>query len=453
MHIPNVLIVDDSKIIHNALKKILNSLELNIEEACNGNEAYEKIISNNFDLIITDIEMPGISGFELCKKLKSLPKTKSLPIIILSSYDKEKDIELGFQTGAAAYVSKNNLQDELPKIINDLLQKYILFKNKKVLVIETSDIIQNLINETLSKEGLIVINKKNGKQGLNILNKEKIDLIIIQFEMLDINGINFCKTVHSMKQLKSIPIITMCNKDTNVSVKRIIQAGSSACLVKPFDMNYLIILIENLLSNHFIMLLKEKERLELEQTFILSSMTSLIEALEARDHYTRGHSENVSKIVEEMAIEMDADKNEIENIKIAAKLHDIGKIGIPDKVLLKSEPLTKEEFTIIKRHPIIGAKIIQPISNLKNAIPVILNHHERFDGKGYPEGLKGGNIPLWARMTAIADVYDACINDRAYREAIPREKILEYIKKSKETHFCPECVDLFLKLISKHKIK
>lgn len=453
MHIPNVLIVDDSKTVRNALKKVLNNLELNIEESLNGNDAFNRIINNNFDLIITDIEMPGMSGFELCKKLKSLQKTKSLPIIILSSYDKEKDIDLGFQTGAAAFVSKNNIQDQLPVIIDDLLQKYLLFKNKKTLVIESSDIIQDLINETLSKAGLIVLNTKKGKDGLDILVREKIDLIIVQYEMPDIDGISFCKTVHSMKQLKSVPIITMCNKDTGVSTNRIVQAGSSACVVKPFDMNYLMILIENLLSNQFLMLLKEKERLELEQMFILASMTSLIEALEARDHYTRGHSENVSKIVGEMAIEMNADKNEIENIKIAAKLHDIGKIGIPDRVLLKPEALTKEEFAIIKKHPIIGAKIIQPISNLENAIPVILNHHERFDGTGYPEGLKGKNIPLWARMTAIADVYDACINDRAYRKAISREKILEFIKNSKETHFCPECVNVFLNLISKNKIQ
>lgn len=453
MHIPKVLIVDDSKTIRNALKKILNSLELNIDEATNGNEALGKTISNNYDLIITDIDMPGMNGFELCKKLKSLPKTKSIPVVILSSYDKEKDIELGFKTGAAAYIPKKNLQDQIPEIIDNLLRKYRLFKNKKVLVIENSEIIQNLITESLTHEGLIILNANNGNQGLNILIKEKIDLIITQFEMLDIDGINFCKRVHSMKNLKSVPIITMCSKETKISIKRIIQAGSSACLIKPFDMDHLVVLIENLLSNHFLMLLKEKERLELEQYFMLASMTSLIEALEARDHYTRGHSENVANIIGEMAIEMNAEKNEIENIKIAARLHDIGKIGIPDKVLLKPGPLTKEEYAIIKRHPEIGAKIIQPISNLENALPVILNHHERFDGKGYPEGLKGENIPLWARMTTLADFYDACINERAYRKAMTKEKVLQIITESKGTLFCPECADIFLALISKNKIK
>jgi DNA-binding response OmpR family regulator len=136
--------------------------------------------------------------------------------------------------------------------------KNIYYFKKKILVIENSEIIINLIRDTLVNEGLIVLDAKNGKQGLNILIKEKIDLIILQYEMTDIDAMTFYKNLHSMKELKSILIITMCDKKTDIPLKRIIQAGSSACLIKPFDMNYLIVLIENLLSNHFLLLLKEK---------------------------------------------------------------------------------------------------------------------------------------------------------------------------------------------------
>ena len=138
---------------------------------------------------------------------------------------------------------------------------------------------------------------------------------------------------------------------------------------------------------------------------------------------------------------------EIENVIIGGRLHDIGKIGIRDSVLLKPGALTDIEWGHIKQHPTIGAYILKSIPSLADIIPIVKSHHERMDGKGYPEGLKGSKIPLWARMTAVADTYDALTSDRPYRKGMAHNKALEIIKDVKGTQLCPDSVDLFFRWV------
>jgi HD-GYP domain-containing protein (c-di-GMP phosphodiesterase class II) len=150
-------------------------------------------------------------------------------------------------------------------------------------------------------------------------------------------------------------------------------------------------------------------------------------------------------MVTSIARSLNLKEMEVSSISIAARLHDLGKIGVRDDILLKPAPLTDEEFAIIRQHPVIGAKILEPIPSLKEMIPLVLSHHERFDGKGYPEGLKGNEIPFWARMTAVADTYHALTSDRPYRKGMHPSKALQIISDARETQLCPKCVELFLK--------
>jgi len=131
---------------------------------------------------------------------------------------------------------------------------------------------------------------------------------------------------------------------------------------------------------------------------------------------------------------------------LGGKLHDLGKIGVVDSVLLKPGKLSDEEFAIIKRHPVIGADILRPVPSLAKILPIVLYHHERIDGKGYPEGLKGDRIPLWARITAVGDTYHALTSDRPYRAGMDREKALQIIESASGTQLCPDCVEIFLKM-------
>jgi HD-GYP domain-containing protein (c-di-GMP phosphodiesterase class II) len=147
-------------------------------------------------------------------------------------------------------------------------------------------------------------------------------------------------------------------------------------------------------------------------------------------------------LLTEMGARMNATQEEIESLGIAGRLHDLGKIGVPDGILLKAGPLTDKEYAVIKEHPVIGASILGSIPSIKPILPVILHHHERFDGKGYPGRIRGKKIMLWARMAAVADTYHALISDRPYRRGLSREEALKILDEVSGTQLCPECVDV-----------
>jgi len=181
------------------------------------------------------------------------------------------------------------------------------------------------------------------------------------------------------------------------------------------------------------------------------SIFAFAKTLELKDHYTGEHVENTVHFAIGVAKELNLPKEEVELIKQASMLHDLGKIGISENILLKKSKLNKKEFDEIKKHPQIGADIIRPIQFLHDLIPFIFYHHERWDGKGYPTGIKGEDIPLGARVIAIADVYQALISDRPYHKAFAKSAAIDIIKKSSGTQFDPRIVSAFLKVVSKEK--
>lgn len=191
------------------------------------------------------------------------------------------------------------------------------------------------------------------------------------------------------------------------------------------------------------------------QEIYLSTITSLVSAIEAKDPYTHGHSERVAKYAVEIARAYGPpyDKKEIEVLNYAAILHDIGKIGIKEQILNKIEPLLDEEFLLIRSHPTIGAEIIKPIKFLHTASEIAHYHHERYDGKGYPEGIKGEDIPLGARLICVADSFDAMTSTRAYRGRLPEEVALKELEVNKGKQFDPHVVDVFMSIFQDMKRK
>ena len=174
---------------------------------------------------------------------------------------------------------------------------------------------------------------------------------------------------------------------------------------------------------------------------------SLAVAVDEKDHYTKTHSENVTKYAVAIAKELGLTRNEVQKVQRASQLHDIGKIGIHDYVLNKKGKLTDEEWKEIKLHPSKGAKILEPLNFLEEIIGIIRHHHERYNGNGYPDNKKENNIPLGARIIAVADSYDAMISDRPYRKALSEYDAIEELKKNSGTQFDPEVVQAFLKVL------
>ncbi|MEW6665696.1 MAG: response regulator [Thermodesulfobacteriota bacterium] len=441
---PRILIVDDSSIIRRVLAKQLEKAGAGVTQAEDGQQGWEEALSTRFDLIISDVEMPNMDGFGLCARLKGSPLTRGIPVIILSSRDTDRDIEQGFKAGADAYVSKSEAQDRLIETINRVLEKSRFQRSRLILVVDDSPAISRIVGQALEEAGFQVATAGNGKQAMKRIQERRPDLILSDVDMPEMNGVDFCKRIHSDPTLSGIPFVVMSATSDRALMRRLVQYGAVGYLVKPFNLDQVVITVERLLSDHFLILLKEKERLDAEQRMMLASITSLIAALEARDPYTRGHSEAVATLVAEMGDRMNAGPEEIEALGIAGRLHDLGKIGVPDSILLKPGRLTQEEFAVIKEHPVIGASILGSIPSIRPLLPVILHHHERFDGKGYPDGIQGKQIMLWARMTAVADTYDALTSDRPYRKGMDREKALGIIEEVRGTQLCPDCVDVFL---------
>jgi putative nucleotidyltransferase with HDIG domain len=181
------------------------------------------------------------------------------------------------------------------------------------------------------------------------------------------------------------------------------------------------------------------------------ALQALARAVDAKSAWTAGHSERVAELALKIGKSLNLNSNSIENLQRAAFLHDIGKIGVPLAVLDKPSKLSEEEFHLIKRHPGLGAKIIQPINAFKTITPMIAQHHERFDGKGYPVGLAGEEIHQGARILAVADVYDALSSDRPYRKGMVIEATLELIQKEAGGQFDPEMVEALLKVIAEEQ--
>ncbi|MDQ6710173.1 MAG: HD-GYP domain-containing protein [Candidatus Dormibacteraeota bacterium] len=189
-------------------------------------------------------------------------------------------------------------------------------------------------------------------------------------------------------------------------------------------------------------------RRDVEAKLMTEVNMALANAIEAKDSYTRGHSERLAKLAGACAERMGLSRDEAAAVRLGAILHDVGKIGIPDRILRQAMALTEDEMAWMRRHPQIGADIIGPVEGLHHVAPLIRHHHEKFDGTGYPKGLKGEEIPLGSRIIAVADAFEAMVADRIYRPSLGLAKALDEIRGGRGTHFDPQVVDTFLDLIA-----
>ena len=315
----------------------------------------------------------------------------------------------------------------------------------KVLVVDDSDSVRIMIQKGLSRGNYEVLTAENGRKAIEIMRDIRPDVILSDVYMPEMSGLEFCETLRGNPLYSDIPFIVMSTESNAANMKMMMNYGAAAFIIKPFNIEQLILTINKIVSYEFLILLKEKERLDGEQKLLLAGITSLVKALEARDNYTRGHSERVSQILAGLLKLSGGTPQDIERALIAGRIHDIGKIGIRDNVLLKPGRLSGDEFEHIKQHPTIGFSILQHIPSISDILPVVYSHHERIDGKGYPQGLKGLSIPLLARMTAVADTYDALTSDRPYRTGMPHDEALCIISSASGTQLCSDSINLFFK--------
>ena len=201
-------------------------------------------------------------------------------------------------------------------------------------------------------------------------------------------------------------------------------------------------------DTEFRFVITEEEASGTHSEFSLETVTTLALAVEAKDPYTKGHSERVAFVAIELAKKLSIDARTLERLRIGALLHDIGKIGVPESILLKAGKLTDEEFDIIKKHPAAGETILKPIGFLADILPIVRHHHERYDGRGYPDGLAGEDFPLLARIVQVADTFDAMTSNRPYRDSLAEKTVIKEFKKCSASQFDPAIVEAFLEIIN-----
>jgi response regulator RpfG family c-di-GMP phosphodiesterase len=313
--------------------------------------------------------------------------------------------------------------------------------SKKILIVEDNKDVREGIAQYLKIENYLVHQAGNGEDALKALEHFTPDLILSDINMPYKDGIEFYKDVRKNPQWITIPFLFLTADNSPQSLRLSRELGVEDYLTKP-------IRPKDLVSTISARLLRaaEVEVAHIGSAY-LETVKVLANAIEGRDLYTRGHVDRVTNLALKIAQELHWPDDQIQILEFGARLHDIGKIIIPDQILNKRGALTDDEWELMKRHPIEGAKLLKGISHLQSSLPCILYHHERWDGSGYPEGLTGRDIPIEARMLAIVDVYDALTSERPYHPARPSQEVTRYLKQQAGVLFDPDLVDIFLQVL------
>ena len=322
----------------------------------------------------------------------------------------------------------------------------------RILAVDDEVGILDSLRVFLSNAGYTFVGVTNPLEAIEKVRTEHFDLMLLDFLMTPIHGDQVVEEIRKFNKDLYILLLTG-HKDLAPPLDTIKRLDIQGYCEKSDKFDQLLLLIESGIKAVSQMQLIKKINDELKTTYdkLESAYMETIEILrftvEAKDAYTRGHSDRVSAQSVLIGEALGLSEDDLKTLKIGGLFHDIGKIGIPDSILLKTDKLDDEEYSEIKNHPAIGAHILSNATIFKDIIPIVKHHHERFDGHGYPGKLKGEEIPYLARIATVADSFDAMTSKRSYRDSLPIDVVKEEIKKNSGTQFDPEIAEVFLKIL------
>lgn len=336
----------------------------------------------------------------------------------------------------------------------------------QVLVVDDEEPIRNALKKFLTQQQFEVYAAGTGDDALQQLRRHRVALMLCDIRMPGTSGVDLVPQALEIEPELAILMLTAVNDATSAAL--CMQRGAMDYLTKPIELADLGRAVQRALKRREMLLenrqlnqwLKEevttrtaelqRERMKLERLSI-ATLEALVNALEAKDPYMRGHSARVADLSATIAHELGIPDEEVEHVRVAGRLHDIGKIGTREAVLNKQGALTPEEFEHVKQHVVIGSQILAPLGHLGDIIPSVRHHHERWDGTGYPDGLRGEEIPIGARVIGAAEVFDALSTSRAYQEKLSPEKAIERIADLSGTVLDPRVYDAMASVVARRR--
>jgi putative nucleotidyltransferase with HDIG domain len=469
-----VLVVDDNASLLRFLVSAFSANRCTVTQAAAAEQALALITEHSFDLVVSDIKMPGLSGLDLLRAVKG--KQPGTPVVLITGNPSINSAVFGLRHGAYDYLPKpfsiREVQELLARIRADR-QKWdgqvplpaglteelsrrqsgveVMFRIGDLALkgLETPafmDEVLDLVGQSIrSDAALVLLRDEQGgftcsQQGAGPLVTRLLTSLQRSFEESVLTG---------GRQTFGVPTSGEPLESIAAVIPGVGHAMGILCLARQTGTGGFLPDERDMLLGYARTTAVALQKLILRENVernLVDTITAFVNAIESKDRYLKGHSARVALYAAELAERLGMAPETVEVVRRGAMLHDLGKLSIMDTILRKPDRLTAEEFTIIKSHPMVGAKILEPLRFLARETCVVRHHHERWDGTGYPDGLGGEDIPMAARVVTVADVFDAITSNRPYRTALAFEEAREEIARGSSSHFDPAVVEAFLRI-------
>jgi putative two-component system response regulator len=308
-----------------------------------------------------------------------------------------------------------------------------------ILVADDQAANRELLEELLTTQGFRVVAVPDGAAAVAELTRTQVDLALLDVMMPHLNGFEVCEKIKSNPETYLIPVVLITALSDKQDRIEGIKAGADDFLTRPVDRTELLARVRSLLK-----LKQRTDELERAEAVLFT----LARSIEGKDPYTQGHCERLSDYSARLGAHLGLSEDEITALRRAGVVHDVGKVAVPDAILLKPGRLTPEEWKLMQEHPVVGERICQPLKSFRMVLPIIRHHHEKLDGSGYPDGLRGEAIPVTARVLQIVDVYDALTTERPYKKAFSTADALQTMKEEvAKGWWDPHIFDQFERLV------
>lgn len=485
-----VLVIEDNALNMELVLALLEQTDCIALQATNAETGIELAKSESPQVILMDVSLPGMDGLTAVSVLKGNDATRHIPIIVLTAHAMRGDEAKAIEAGCDGYLTKPiDTQDLLRNV-----ERFITPSNnhvphaapapvaictaetKRVLIVDDDEVNRDLLEGLLESLGHQAESVTDGHEALARLKTGHAlplpDLVLLDVMMPGINGFEVAQAIRQDPAISDLPIVMVTALSSNKDRLDAVEAGANDFIAKPIDKTELRVRTASLLRMKEAQDAIKQHRTELEDTVHqrtaalqkalldvnasrqeadkahLDTIYRLAVASEYKDKDTATHIQRVSNYCALLARHLRLPDEEVEILCVASPMHDVGKIGVPDSILLKPGKLDAGEWAIMQQHTTIGARILRGSSSklLQAGEIIALSHHEKWDGTGYPHGLIGQDIPLWGRICAVADVFDALTSERPYKKAFTNEQALDVMHEERGRHFDPALLDLFIQI-------